>query len=471
MQIYIDTNEGEKLVRFSIEPYPPKKEANKWVGTVADDKATSISFVLLYDQISNLRTSENITTNPIVLENRLSDIINKYNSEIKEGFEIEDESNNEDESILNPYNPDDIKVRTAVYSLTDLFSKINNEDIELSPDFQRHFVWNNTQKSRLIESILLGIPLPVFYFAQDKDGVFQVVDGLQRLSTIRDYLLNKFALINLEHLNNHCGKKFFGISEGVNDRIIDKSVIKEDKTLERKFQRRIENAQLNVNIIEASSPPKVKYDIFKRINEGGKPLNQQEIRNSLAKPHTRKLLQELSNLENFKKTVGEINDIRMGAQEIVLRFIGFYLFREKGYKNLEYRGDMNEFLDRVNDEVNKFTPTIEREIRTTFEKSMNNANHLFGKFSFRKYTIEQINKDKKQLLNKALFVTWSVVLGGFDNKLLEKKFKSLAFAAILAEELSQNENYFNGISNRSSDRFTLENSFEYAQNLIMNKTL
>jgi hypothetical protein len=468
MQIYIDTNEGEKLIHFSTEPYKPTKDANKWTGVVADDKATSISFVLIHEQITNLQISDNITTNAIVLEKRLSEMITEYQNQLKDGFENEDDTINTDEIILNPYNPDDIKVRPSTYTVTDLFSKMNKEDIDLSPDFQRHIVWTNTQKSRLIESILLGIPLPVFYFAQDKENVLHVVDGLQRLSTIRDFLKNKFHLTNLEHLQI-CEKKYFGISAGINDRVSEN--IDNKKVLERRFQRRIEDTQLTANIIEASSPAKVKYDIFKRINEAGKPLNNQEIRNSLANKITRKLLQELSQSENFKKTTGGINDIRMGAQEIVLRFIGFYLNLKKGYKNLEYRGDMNEFLDRVNDEMNKATPQLEKEIKDAFYKSMENSNHLFGEFSFRKYTIEQIQENKKQLLNKALFVTWSVVLTDYDFNIIKNKFKHKEFAVFLAKELKKNEPYFNGISYKSSDRLILGKSFEFAQELINRKLL
>jgi uncharacterized protein with ParB-like and HNH nuclease domain len=87
------------------------------------------------------------------------------------------------------------------------------EDIDLTPDFQRNLVWDDLRKSRLIESILLRIPLPIFYFAQDEDGRISVVDGLQRLSTIRDFMNNNFRLNNLEYLQEKCWGKILLIKK------------------------------------------------------------------------------------------------------------------------------------------------------------------------------------------------------------------------------------------------------------------
>ena len=92
------------------------------------------------------------------------------------------ESFNKDE--INPFNPDDIKVSYKQFGLRLIYELIQEEEIDLSPDFQRNLVWNNMQKSRLIESILLRIPLPMFYFSEDFEGKFSIIDGLQRMTTI-----------------------------------------------------------------------------------------------------------------------------------------------------------------------------------------------------------------------------------------------------------------------------------------------
>ncbi|MDP1817539.1 MAG: DUF262 domain-containing protein, partial [Leadbetterella sp.] len=330
---------------------------------------------------------------------------------------------------------------------------IKKKDIDLNPDFQRHLVWNMKQKSRLIESTLLGIPLPVFYFSQDKDGVFHVVDGLQRLTTIRDFMSNKFYLRNLEHLKM-CDGRYFLPDENVSD----------NKALERRFQRRIEQTQLIVNIIESSSPPKVKYDIFKRINEGGKPLNQQEIRNSLAKPHTRKLMRDLAYSEEFIRATGGdiakkepgVSDQRMGAQELVLRFAGFYLWKRNASS---YQGDMNSFLDDTLDKLNAMSDRDTDVIREHFLRAMKNCYHLFGQYCFRKCLSQHLMPNaSRQLINKSLFTTWSVSTSSISSNALEKiKFQD--FSIVLANELEKNEDYFSSVSYKTNDRLYLERAF------------
>ena len=114
---------------------------------------------------------------------------------------------------IRPYNPDLIRVDTKQFTVHQISKLIQDGDIDFSPDFQRHFVWKEIEKkSRLIESIMLRIPLPVFYFAQDEQGKFQIVDGLQRLTVIRDFLNNKFKLKHLEYLKDS-EDKFFSLKE------------------------------------------------------------------------------------------------------------------------------------------------------------------------------------------------------------------------------------------------------------------
>lgn len=465
MQTYIDVLDNEYLVIFHQKPHP--SGAILWAGSPKELENINLSFLEKEGILSNLKYDESIiSTNKEVIYERLNIALSEFIQSKNDGFETTDsEIPLEVGIIADPYNPDDIRVRKDLYSITDIFAKINKKDIDLYPDFQRHFVWNKTQKSRLIESILLGIPLPVFYFAEEKDGIFSVVDGLQRLSTIRDFLLNKFELTNLQHLGKFCNKKYFGISEGINDRVAE--TVKSEKEIERRFQRRIENTQLNVNIIEASSPSKVKYDIFNRINEGGKPLNKQEIRNSLAKKNIRELLQTLAKSQEFRNATNDISDTRMGAQELVLRFVGFYLSLKKNFHELKYQGDMNDFLDKTNEIVKALNDKELDDIKSAFLRSMNNAYHLFGKYCFRKYLPDQLdNPDaRQQLLNKALFVTWSFALCEYETNQIKKKFAFEKFSYVLANELKNNYEYFSGITNRSSDRTIIEKSFTYAIDL------
>ena len=127
-------------------------------------------------------------------ETKMNQLIN-----MEDGFDDADEEERNEDVKYNPYNPKLIRVDTKPFSIKQINEMIEDEDIDLSPDFQRGFVWNDiTRKSRLIESLLLRIPIPVFYFAQDGEGKFQVVDGVQRLTVISSFMKNEFRLKNLE---------------------------------------------------------------------------------------------------------------------------------------------------------------------------------------------------------------------------------------------------------------------------------
>ena len=148
----------------------------------------------------------------------------------------------------NPYDPDDIRVSSKQFSVKLIDQMIDGGDIDLNPDFQRNFVWNSIQKSRLIESILLRIPLPMFYFAEEEDGLISVVDGLQRLTTIKEFMDNKFPLKNLEYLKETCEGKYYSAESG-------------KPHIDPKYFRWFNMTQFSVNVIDPTSPPKVKYDI------------------------------------------------------------------------------------------------------------------------------------------------------------------------------------------------------------------
>src|SRR5882757_2270184 len=191
------------------------------------------------------------------------------------GIEVEDPGE-DNARIQRPWNPDQIRVNTSQFSLRNILDQIDEGSIELAPDFQRLQVWRTDQKSLLVESLLLQIPLPAFYFAEDTDGSFRVVDGLQRLSTLHAFVRggdNGFALGRLEHLNDLKDLRF--------------------SDLPVPSQRRINNTQLIVNVIDPTTPRGVTYEIFKRINTGGTPLNAQEIRHCMSSPRSRDILHRL----------------------------------------------------------------------------------------------------------------------------------------------------------------------------------
>ena len=190
-------------------------------------------------------------------------IIDDENDEQDSGVE-RDADDRIGRRIEHPFDPERIKISTKQIVIEQLVARIRHNEIDLAPEFQRlRGIWTKDRKSRLIESLLLRIPLPVFYVAADEKDNWAVVDGLQRMSTISDYVNNVYPLVDMEYLDKLHGDKY--------------------ENLPRALQRRIGETQIVVNVIEQGTPGEVMFNIFHRINTGGMKLNSQEI-SSCAQP-------------------------------------------------------------------------------------------------------------------------------------------------------------------------------------------
>lgn len=293
------------------------------------------------------------------------------------------------------WNPEQIRVSTKNFSIRYILDLIKIHNLELAPDFQRNRVWRSQQKSRLIESILLQIPLPAFYFAEDGEGMMRVVDGLQRLSTVADFVgdgtSGNFPLTDLEYLDNAKGK-YFG-------------------ELPTSWRRRIYNTQIVVHVVDPTTPMAVKYDIFKRINTGGSPLNNQEIRHCMSRKRSRDFLKRCTHLPEFDRaTGGTLRDhVRMNDREMVLRFCAFSLLGEDTYHEPQFRA-MDPFLEHTNellDDEQKFPGDQFDELAERFRRAMVNAYEIFGDHAFRKWPH---GTEGLSPVNRPLFETWSTVL-------------------------------------------------------------
>lgn len=345
-----------------------------------------------------------------------------------------------------PYDPEAIRVETKQINVSLVNEMINDGDIDISPDFQRNFVWTDiTAKSRLIESIMLRIPLPVFYLSQDAHGSFQVVDGLQRLTVINQFLSNGFRLKNLEYLHEEEGKHF--------------KVEDPDNSLSGKYRKRIQQTQLLLNIIDPQTPNRVKFDIFKRINQGGRPLNSQEMRNSLSSKATRSLIKNLSGSQEFlDATGGSISTSRMQDQEMVLRFLAFAMAKVSDFPS--YAGNMERYLDDAISSLNK-EPELHGDLMHRFTLAMKASRRLFGNYAFRKVTMEDLQAGRKRrLINKPCFMSWSFSLAYSchadkmhllnDGDLIEP------FARMVQEDIAYYDALSYGTNNTSKVWYTLD---------------
>ncbi|MDF2556768.1 MAG: hypothetical protein K0R71_596 [Bacillales bacterium] len=441
-----------------------KIEENKWIGYLEDftDQDSKIEIIGENSPIIVVGKKLYGKENEIELQ-FLNQIMNLKIDKDKEegaGFENTEEQNEDENQILRPYDPELIRVEQKNFSVAYVFEMLKGGDIDLAPEFQRNFVWDDiTRKSRLIESLLLRIPIPVFYFSQDEEGHFKVVDGVQRLTTIKSFLSNEFKLKNLEYLSDCDGCYFNKLSTKV-------------KNLDDKYIRRIKQTQLVFNIIDPQTPPNVQFDIFKRINTGGKSLNPQEMRNCFAKQKIRDFLKELSTSYEFLDATGSsIKPLRMEDQELLLRYLGFYYMMIMNDETLIYKSNMKSFLDETLIKLNKEHDYNLNKMKLDFTKSMRLSKHLFGDYSFRKCKTEHINvNSKRQLINKSLFMTISILLTSYNHEDISKRVEEGALIIPFAKEIDNNVEYMDVLTNGTNDNKRLNYSF-YVASKIINQTL
>lgn len=449
----VDFNiENEQIISLSVIK---KEDAENRYQLIDDEKFIWMEIEIITPNITIILKDERIINEHDVIENKLDSLLYEIIEIEKSGA---DSFNDEDSSELNPYNPDEIKVRTDKLNITLLSNMIDSGDIDLNPDFQRNLVWNSYQKSLLIESILLRIPLPMFYFAEDYEGKLSVVDGLQRISTIKEFMQNKFPLKHLQYLKESCGDRYY-------------KDLGKNKGLDSKYFRWFNLTSITANFIDPSSPYKVKYDIFRRINTGGRPLNNQEIRNCLTGQVLRDTLKEMVNLpEFFTATDFSIKKTRMDDQEIALRFLMFYQwFENSGYNNIDrYNGYMDSSLDEFTEfNIKSKKEDLEKYI-ALFSNAMKNAEYLIGRrYAFRKILTKNILPDSyKQLLNKALFVCTSILLANYDhNKIISLNIAD-SLKIKLAEKIEGDFKLMSFLSYGTNGRANLTYTFEVLKELF-----
>ena len=325
-----------------------------------------------------------------------------------------------------PWDPEKIRIHTKHYSLRQVVDMIADGDLDLAPDFQRHYVWKERQRSGLIESLLLGIPLPSFYFNEDDTGQLQVVDGVQRLTTIYRYVKDpKFKLGAVAYLHELEGQGFDDLGP--------------------LFRRRLTSAQFVAHVIDPQTPYRVKFDIFRRINTGGSPLSTQEIRHCMSKDRSRKFLKDLVEDRSFKIATGGAlnNHPRMADREVALRFVAFRLFTPNEYAQ---HASFDEFLGFVTKRLDDPAGENIDQLRTDFVRGMNNSYAVFGEHAFRKWPWHSTQKSP---INRALFESWGTVLADYDETAVRGGAKDLVKRG--REMMTTNQDFFDSISGSTGD--------------------
>lgn len=326
----------------------------------------------------------------------------------KEENQVEQEVQG-NEPITVPFDPNLIRIRRDPFTLGELIDKIQYDEVNFKTAFQRKSdLWDATKQSRLIESVLLRLPLPAFYFdeiieneedLEARRSVWQVIDGLQRCSAFNHYIVKEeLKLVNLEFLTRFEGKKY--------------------SELPRELQRRIQQTPITTYIVEKGTPEEVKFNIFKRINTGGLILTPQEIRHAMNQGIAADYVADLASMDSFREaTCWIIKTDRMEDRDFVTRYIAFYLQDFSGYQP-----DLDSFLTKGMGKIKLLNDSERETMKIAFEKAMNTAIQIFRNDAFRK---RMAKDDRRKPINKALFEVFSVYFAKMNEKqsmrLIERK--------------------------------------------------
>lgn len=358
----------------------------------------------------------------------------------KSESDFDEENIDSAEPIIEPFDPTKINVVREPMSVFQVLRKIEIGEIKLDPEFQRNLVWDDARQSRLIESILLKIPLPAFYLDAIEPNEWVVVDGLQRLSTLDNFFhKKKLKLTGLEFL----GRKFDGFT-------FDK--------LPRSSQRDIEETQLTMYIIRPETPPKVKFTIFHRINTGGMVLTAQEIRHATFPGRAPGLLRQLAASDEFKTaTFFSVNPKRMDDRECVLRHLAFRMTNFKNY----IKPDLNDFLGSAMNTLNNSDEHSIEVLKREFQRAMVLCHEIFGPYAFRKFNRQQGSRGP---INKALFETWSTAVLDFNEDQLRSSAEGILSG--LEDALETDTEYLKSLSLATGGINPIKKRFTKAYQII-----
>lgn len=315
-------------------------------------------------------------------------------------------------------------------AITDLHRMIKDDEIILSPNFQRKYVWSNKGASKFIESLLINIPIPTVFVSANEDGVWDVVDGQQRLTAITKFLDNELTLTGLETLSELNKLKY--------------------EDLDEKQKKLLNNRTLSVVIIDNDSSEDIKFDIFMRINQGSAKLNEQELRNCIYR----------GPFMNAIKILGE-NKQLLDVLERKETFITRYQHLEIIERFFSIRAimDSNTFLlqdgaygGRITSSINIFLKNNQMisndaiaSYMDLFEKSMDKVYQVFGKNAFRQYC----NGDYNYNINRSVAEIQLVVLSFFPQEKISKYQNEIreSFENLMTNDLEFQEAFSHATNN------------------------
>ncbi len=368
------------------------------------------------------------------------DELNLSNEEII--IDPEDTSSG-NEAITHPFNPNEIEIEIPPFSVGYLIDRIEHQEINMNTDFQREGnLWSPEKQSRLIESILLGLPLPAFYF-DTFNPKWDIIDGLQRCCSIENFCVKKeLKLTGLEFLKEKDGEIYLE-GKGYDD-------------LDRKLQRSIITRPITVNLIKKAHR-NVRYMLFKRLNTGGLELTPPEIRNAVYQGIIADTIKRFAKFDEFLiATERRIPTKRMQDRDFISRFIAFYLT------------DYSKYSPSLEDFINSSMELLERtnslEMEKDFKKALSLAMDVFGNDAFRKRT--SIEENRKPL-NKAYFEVITVLFSKLTNNEVALVRQNKELLKENLRELMSNYRYSNSLSGGTGTKDSVTIRFSWFKQVLI----
>jgi len=300
-----------------------------------------------------------------------------------------------DDSDLTPIRIDGAERRVVWQpfdlSISTLVEQIDDGQLVLESDVQRPYMWSNTRASRLIESLLLNVPIPVCYFSEDDDGHYEVIDGHQRLGSIHRFVKGEYSLSGLQALNELNQKRF--------------------RTLGNREQRTIGTRTIRCIVLTQESHPEVKFDVFERLNTGAVSLSAQELRNCIYRGPLNSLVKELATDANTLSILNRKSPApRLRDQELVLRFLAFRA------DAMNYRPPLRQYLNEFAKANRYASPQEAGDLADAFHHALSNSAAALGSWAFRGAGRASANPERNvnaalydtQMLNFALFPTETI---------------------------------------------------------------
>ena len=344
----------------------------------------------------------------------------------------------EENEILN-IPPEQRRLNTETYDFTvsTINEYINDKHIFI-PKFQRGYVWNRTQASRLIESLIIQCPIPVVYLSQNTNETLSVIDGNQRLNSINLYIEDEYALQGLTAYPELDGFKF--------------------SELDPRFQRHIKNRTIRCIVISKDTHPQIKYDVFERLNTGSVKLNAQELRHGIHHGPLMVLLEKIAKSKNWKEISGYRNDKRMRSEELILRFFAL----SDNWRN--YKKPMSGFLSNYSEQNQKLSDNELKKIEYSFNTTIEISKKIFKELAFRSFD----KNYKNAKFNAAIFDAQMVAF--YELNLTDKQISKLMTKNIIPKtfDLYESDEFIKLISQSTTDTKSLQDRIRIFKRFIQN---